>query len=69
MDGNNLSKKKNGRERRRGRAAADVAGLLGLCTHAAAKTACSLQVNLVVVWAEPGFSGLVLLFGLNWFGV
>ena len=25
--------------------------------------------DLVVVWAEPGFSGPVLLFGLNWFGV
>ena len=26
------------------------------------------DVNLVVVWAESSFSGLVLLFGLNWFG-
>ena len=29
----------------------------------------ALGLNLVVVWAEPGFSGPVLLFGLNWFGV
>ena len=27
------------------------------------------RVSLVVVWAQPGFSGPVLLFGLNWFGV
>ena len=32
-----------------------------LCMH--------VYVSLVVVWAQPGFSGPVLLFGLNWFGV
>ena len=28
-----------------------------------------LCLNLVVGWVEPGFSGLVLPSGLNWFGV
>ena len=28
-----------------------------------------LGISLLVVWAEPGFSGPVLLFGVNWFGV
>ena len=28
-----------------------------------------VDVNLLVVWAEPGFSGPVFLFWLNWFDV
>ena len=28
-----------------------------------------LYINLEMVWAEPDFSGLVLLFRLNWFGI